>query len=53
MVFIRLLGAIGCFMLAGFVGSKGFYLPNSAAADICFGTAATLGLLGFICLIIG
>lgn len=39
----------GCLLigLGIWIGIKGFYLPNSAAADLCFGTGFILGLLGF------
>ena len=34
-------------ILAGMIGSKGFMMPNSAAADMCFGGAALFAFLGF------
>lgn len=32
---------------AGYVGSKGFSMPNSSAADMCYGAAVLLLIFAF------
>lgn len=48
MGFLKFIAGIFCIFIGGYIFSKGFYLPNSSAADFVFGTGLMIAFVGFI-----
>jgi hypothetical protein len=47
MGFVKFIGGLGLITLGIYIGMKGFYSPNSSAADFFFGTGCIFGIGGF------
>lgn len=43
---LKLIGMTFFFALAGATAAKGFHMPNSSAADLCFGAAMLFAICG-------